>query len=303
MAAKPVRPVATLLALACVVLAACQAGPGPGKGAQRSAPEDCSPPPLQRADFPQLPRIDNRFRPLTPGMQFQLDGVVVGVDGVRHPHRIETTVTELTKRIDGVNTLAVFERDFHDGRITESELAFMAQDNHGAVWNLGEYPEVYDGDTLLGAPSAWLSGVGGARPGIELPGTPRVGDAAFAEGVAPNVNFKDCAFVFQTGQRVCVGEDCHDGVLVVDEFAPASKKEGHQRKFYAPGLGTVKVAAAGGVDAEELQLTRAAKLCRGEFIELQAAALAQDARAFQVAKDVYAGYPAAKQTLTAQLCG
>jgi hypothetical protein len=235
-------------------------------------------------------------------MQFLLDGVVVSSDGKKHPHRIETTVTALTKMIDGVNTLVIFERDYHDGRMAESELAFVAQDNHRSVWNMGEYPEIYDGGNLLGAPAAWLSGVAGARAGVEMPGSPRVGDPPFAEGIAPDVNFKDCGTVFRTGQRVCVRGQCRDGVLVIDEYAPLNKKEGHQRKYYAPGVGTIKVGAAGGADPEELELTSATTLCKADFEALQALALAEDARAYSSSKNLWSGYPPAKVTLTPQLC-
>jgi hypothetical protein len=289
---------APLLVVACI-----PAMPG-GKASSASgaATEDCSPVQLDRKTFPGIPKIDNQFRPLVPGTQFLLDGFVIGLNGTRHPHRIETTVTELTKVIDGVSTIVIFERDFHDGQMSESELAFMAQDSGGAIWNLGEYPEVYDGEHLLGAPSAWLSGVAGGRAGIEMPGKPRVGGSSFSEGLGPEVGFKDCAAVFKTDQRLCVRGTCYDGVVVVDEFAPLKRREGHQRKYYAPGVGTVKVGAAGGVDPEELELTKVAKLCQAGFAEQQALALAQDGRAYRVAKDLYGSYPPTKKTLEAQLC-
>lgn len=288
----------SLLLIACVPAVPGREAAPPGAGATN----DCSPVPLDRNSFPQIPNVDNQFRPFVPGMQFFLDGSVIGVDGSRHSHRIETTVTPLTKVIDGVNTIVVFERDFQDGQATESELAFVAQDNRGAVWNLGEYPEEYDSGHLLGAPSAWLSGSAGGQAGMEMIGNPRLGSPPFLEGLGPEVGFKDCGVVFQTNQRVCMRGNCYDGVLVVDEFAPLNKREGHQRKFYAPGTGTIKVGAAGGADPEELELTRAAKLCQGELADFQAQALAQDGRGYRVAKDLYARYPPAKETLRVQSC-
>ena len=62
----------------------------------------------------------------------------------RRPHQVITTVTDLTKVIDGVRTVVIWERDINDGRLLEGELAFQAQDDDGNVWNLGEYPEEYD---------------------------------------------------------------------------------------------------------------------------------------------------------------
>ena len=293
------------LAPALLLLACMPAVPNLGGQGARTGPaaaSDCGPLPLDAKSFPQLPRVDNRFLPLLPGMQLFLDGFVVTIDGARHPHRIDTTVTKLTKVIAGVNTVVVFERDIQDGRLAESELFFAAQDDQGRVWTFGEYPEEYDNGQLLGAPSTWLEGVAGARAGIAMLAQPRVGSSTYLQGLGPKVGFKDCATVFQTGQRACTPVTCYEDVLVTDEFAPLKPKDGHQRKLYAPAVGNIKVTAAGGVDPEALELTRAAKLCPAELQELQAQALSQDARGYQVARDVYAGTAPAKEELAAQPC-
>jgi hypothetical protein len=289
----------TLLCAACL--------PGFGGAAQQASPAaraatDCSPPALQRSSFPKTPRVDNRFLPLVPGMQFFLDGFVTSDDGTRHPHRIDTTVTRLTKVIDGVNTIVVFDRDIEDGQLTESEVFFVAQDDRGTVWNLGEYPEEYDSGQLMGAPSTWLSGVANARAGMAMIATPRVGSSTYLQGLAQDVGFKDCATVFGTGQRVCVPVRCYEEVLVTDEFAPLKPRDGHQRKFYAPGVGNIKVAAAGGVDPEALELSRAARLCPTEFSTVQALALDQDRRGYQVANDLYGSTQPASETLPDWTC-
>src|SRR5205085_8847383 len=144
------------------------------------------------------------------------------------------------------------------GVLQESELFFLAQREDGSVWTLGEYPEEYDNGELTGAPSTWISGTARARAGIAMLAQPKVGAPTYLQGLGPKVGFKDCATVFQTGQRTCVPTGCYDGVLVTDEFAPLEPEGGHQRKFYAPGVGVVRVGAAGGVDPEELKLTKAA---------------------------------------------
>lgn len=51
---------------------------------------------------------------------------------------------DLTKVIDGVRTIVLFDVDVQDGKVIESELFFVAQDRDGIVWTLGEYPEEYD---------------------------------------------------------------------------------------------------------------------------------------------------------------
>jgi hypothetical protein len=295
----------SFLILPALVFTACiptvgntggQAAPG------ASGANNCSPLPLDRKAFPDTPKVDNKYLPFIPGMQFFLDGFVAADDGTRHPHRIDTTVTQLTKVIDGVNTIVIFDRDIQDGQLAESELFFVAQDNQGKVWTFGEYPEEYDNGRLVGAPSAWLAGVAGGRAGIAMVDKPRVGSPTYLQGLAPEVGFKDCATVFETGRRVCVPVKCYDNVVVTDEFAPLKPRDGHQRKYYAPGAGNVKVAAAGGVDPETLELSKAARLCPSEFANVQGQALSQDSRGYQVAKDLYGDTPPAKQTLPLQNC-
>jgi hypothetical protein len=263
----------------------------------------CGPAPkLDRAAFPGIPKIDNKFLPLVPGMQLVLDGYVTEDDGLQHPHRIETTVTDLTKVIDGVRTIVVFDRDIEDGELIESELFFQAQAGDGTVWLLGEYPEEYESGTLMGAPSTWVSSVSGAKAGIAMLAKPTVGTTAYLQGVALKVGFMDCAVVFATGQQACVPVRCYDNVMVTDEWAPLDLAGGHQRKFYAPGVGNVQVAAAGGADPEILQLTKAAKLCGGALAKVRKLALAQDSRGYTVATSVYGKTPPAQNTLATRAC-
>ncbi len=54
------------------------------------------------------------------------------------------TVTDLTKVVNGVRAVVVWDRDYASGELQETELAFFAQDNDGNVWHLGEYPEEYE---------------------------------------------------------------------------------------------------------------------------------------------------------------
>jgi hypothetical protein len=227
---------------------------------------------------------------------------VIADDGTSHPHQIVTTVTDLTKVIDGIHTMVIYDVDLQDGVVQEAELFFLAQRDDGSQWTLGEYPELYDNGTLTGAPSTWISGIAKARAGRAMLAHPEVGTPTYLQGIAPAVGFDDCATVVQTGQHVCVTLRCFNDVLVTDEFAPNDPQGGHQRKFYAPGVGTIKVGAPSGVDPETLQLTRAQELCPAQFAQVRAQVLAQDARGYSVSPDVYAKTPHAKRTLRADTC-
>jgi hypothetical protein len=243
--------------------------------------------------FPDIPNIDNKWLPLLPGTNSVLEGTAVGDDGLMHAHRVVTTVTDLVKVIDGVRTVVVFDRDYDDGALAESELAFEAQDVGGTVWNVGEYPEEYDNRKLVGAPSTWIAGIAQAQAGVGMLANPRVGSRSYLQGVAPAVDFKDCAKVARTGQRTCVPVGCFDNVLVVDEWAPLDPEGGHQLKYYAPGVGTIRVDAAGGTTPEVLELVELTKLGSGAMARIRNEALKQDRRGYQVSPDVYGQTPPA----------
>src|SRR2546421_2665876 len=140
---------------------------------------------LHRNDFPAVPKVDNEFFPLTPGTKWVFKGTVDG-----EAHTVVTTVTDLTKVVDGVTSAVVLDEDLGPGRVLqEAELAFMAQDQQGTVWNLGEYPEVYENGQFVGAPDVWISGIAGARAGIGMLAHPATGTPTYLQGFAPAIDF------------------------------------------------------------------------------------------------------------------
>jgi hypothetical protein len=237
---------------------------------------------FDRADFSDPTRIDNRFFSLTPGKQYILDGTANRGGGVL-PHRVVFTVTDLTKVIDGVNCRVLYDRDYNDGALHESELAFFAQDDFGNVWNLGEYPEEYVDGVFIGAPSTWIAGVGGAEAGYHVPGTPKL-DARFLQGFVQDINFLDCGRVYQMGQSTCVPYNCYENVLVVAERSPLEPGTGHQLKYYAPGVGIARVGALEDPEAETLVLVNLLQLNPKELAEARTEALKLEERAYQVSE-------------------
>jgi len=235
------------------------------------------------ASFSDGATVDNRFFPLVPGIQFTFDGTVDGDNGKPVPHRVIFTVTDLTKVVDGVRTLVTWDQDITQGQLAETELAFFAQDDAGNVWNLGEYPEEREGTKFLGAPSVWIGGTAGSKPGVRMRAHPRVGTPSYFEGLAPSIDFHDKARVFQTGLRTCVPVGCFSGVLLIDEWTPGSPEDGHQRKYYTPGIGGIRVGAISG-EHERLALTRLRHLSPAAIAGARAEALKLEARAYRVSR-------------------
>ena len=86
-------------------------------------------------------------------------------DGKDVPHRVVTTVTDLTKVIDGVETVVVWEHDYEGEELVEAEIAFFGQDEAGNIWLIGEYPEEYVDGKIINTPT-WIYGLQDARPGF-----------------------------------------------------------------------------------------------------------------------------------------
>jgi hypothetical protein len=270
---------------ACACLVALAAGAAaPGSTARN----------VDRGTFSHPVRVDNRWFPLSPGTQFILQGRANRGQG-RLRHRVVFTVTDLTKVIDGVRNLVLWDRDYHAGRLQEAELTFHAQDDDGNVWNFGEYPEEYEHGKLAGAPDTWIAGTQRAREGILMLAAPRLGTPSYLQGWAPAIEFADRARVYRTGRRDCIPLACYDNVLVTDEWNPA-EPGAHQRKYYAPGVGNIRVGATGDDNEREtLVLVKVRHLGSGAMSTVRAQALTLDARAYRTRTDVYGHTPPAER--------
>jgi hypothetical protein len=243
--------------------------------------------PFFASDFPRSPRIDNRWLPMRPGIESVLSGTVREDDGKLHQHVIRSTVSTVTKVINGVQTRVLFERDYEDGLLQESELAFEAQDRDGTVWNLGEYPEEYEEGSLAGAPSTWIAGLAGARAGVNMPAHPSLRTPAYRQGVARSVGFLDCARFVRTSAHTCWAGSCTEHALVSDEWAPLDPEGGHQLKYYVADIGVVRVGAVDGVNPEVLRLTHRTRLTASALHRIDLQVLAQDRRGYRVSPHVY----------------
>ncbi|HKN90559.1 MAG TPA: hypothetical protein VJ622_09775 [Acidimicrobiia bacterium] len=272
---------------AAAALVALTALPAPRALATSGAP---SARPVTEKDFSvqrfsaRSTTVDNTFLPLRPGRQFTLTGTTTA-----GTHEVVFTVTNVTKWVDHVRTVVLWDRDFQDGVLAEEELAFWAQDDSGNVWLLGEYPEEIDATTgARSAPRTWLAGHQGATAGVLMRANPQTNTSAYLQGLAPAVQFIDEARVAQTNQTVCVPTGCYSGVLVVDEWNPQNQPaDGHQFKYHAPGVGVVQIVGKGGTEQETLVLTRDRILNPAEMQQATVRTLELDLHGYGVAPAVY----------------
>ncbi len=182
--------------------------------------------------------IDNRYFPLEPGTTWVYRGTKDG-DPVRNVTRVTDHVKMI--HIDGraLPAVQVLDRLFVAGALEERTLDWYAQDEHGNVWYLGEASvDLPSGDTS----GSWEAGVGGARPGIIMPAKPR-GAGAYMQEFAPAQGAQDRAAVkgFVGAKAVPYGTFHH----VLKTREGSCVEAGDEWKFYAAGVGNIKVQSLG----------------------------------------------------------
>ena len=117
-----------------------------------------------------------------------------------------------------------------------------------------------------------------------MPADPNVGTSPYLEGRSPEIEFLDCAKVFETGQNTCEPFNCYQNVLVIDEWSPLDPDGGHQRKYYAPGVGNIQIGAVGDPEGETLVLVEVAQLCSWARVKVNEEALKLDWRAYRISE-------------------
>ena len=235
---------------------------------------------LDPGQFTNPTAITNDYWPLKPGTQFVYEGFTME-EGVRTPHRIEITVTDLTKIIGGVRALVIHELDYVEDAVEEAELAFRAQDDEGNIWHLGEYTEIYSEIDYVGG-RIWMEGYPeGARAGIMFPAEPQAGGPSMSQGFAPDpYNWSDRGRVSSIDEQTTVAVGSYENVVVIEEFN--NEEPGAiQLKYYASGVGVVRIGW-GGDDAlqEEMELIELNELDEVAMQEIRNQALEMEARGY-----------------------
>jgi len=240
---------------------------------------------LNPKNFSNPTVIDNAWYPIKPGMRYTWSGFAVDEEGDEEAHSVVFVVTDLVKEISGVRTVVCWDRDFVDKEMEEAEIMFLAQDNNGAVWLLGEYPEEYS-DKKFEKQSSWINGIKDGHAGILVKKNPKLGDE-YSEGWAPSVEYTDHAMVYKVGQKVTTPVGKFDDVVVIDE----SNQEtigAHHLKFYGRGTGCVHIGWRGKkTDQEEMDLIKVEKIGEEEMAKAREASMSLEKHGFEVSKDVY----------------
>lgn len=229
----------------------------------------------------------NPWMPLAPGLQTVSKGFVNVGD--RHlPHVRVTTITDVTKVVNGVRAVLVLDQDYNGGQLSEQSIDYLAEDEGGNVWYVGSYTEAYEGGQFLNAQDAWLAGVNGAIAGMYMPGDPKTGTPPFYQTQIPGGE-QSTAEVVEVGQKTCVPFKCFTDVVVIQE-------QGTENKYWGPGVGGILTEPLAGAAQETEELVNAVQLSPKALAELSAEVVRLDRNAAVYAPTVFGGSKPAKRS-------
>ena len=266
---------------------------GDGDGSS-SAPAD--PTRFDPASFGDPVTATNKWLPLKVGRQWVREGLTdVGNRPV--PHRVISTVTDISREVEGVRTVAVLDQDIDGGQLVQQSLDYLARDEQGNIWLLGSYTEEYEGGEFVNATDAWLTGVDGAKPGILMPADPRTGTPPYFVERPPGGDEEEAvAQVVEAGKSQCVPFKCYEDVLIIREGKVAAPD--NEFKYYAPGVGQILNTPRSASQHHDVEkLINLTQLSPRGLAELSTEALKLDRNAKVEAPDVFGDAPTATQSL------
>ena len=175
----------------------------------------------------------NAYFILEPGYQLVFEGKEDGA-----PVQLTITVLNETKRIDGVETRVLEERETSNGKLAEVSRNYFAFDPTAhAIYYFGEDVDMYKDGKVVNHDGSWLSGVNGAKYGLVMPGAPRVGERYFQE-VAPGTAM-DRAETVSTNDTVHTPAGAFVHCVKIEETTPL-EPHSKEYKYYAPQVGLIQ---------------------------------------------------------------
>jgi len=212
-----------------------------------------------RAEVPSGPptfsnplNIDNVFFPFVPGGYKEFIGSDHGTKTGAIDYYLTETRTFMLKG-KKVKTRILVEEAFEGGELVERSFNYFAQADDGTVYYFGEVVNNYVDGVIDNHDGSWL--VGGAQkgdppqaevgiasvPAVFMPANPELGDAFKPEDLFPIVD--ETATVVGVDLDVLVLGEKYDGAIKIEETTLLAA--GSEFKWYAPGVGVVKVQTKG----------------------------------------------------------
>lgn len=196
--------------------------------------------PVQAQDAPWQDKFDLAACKMSPTGRAEYFILEPGFQSVLEDDdtRMQITVTNETRMVDGVLTRVVEEREWKNGKLYEVARNFFAIcEQTKDVYYFGEEVDFYDDKgKVVKHDGAWLAGRNGSRAGLIMPGSPKPKMKYYQE-VAPGVAM-DRAEVVSLKETCRTPAGVFKNCLKVKESSPLAR--GAEYKYHAPGIGLVR---------------------------------------------------------------
>ena len=152
--------------------------------------------------------------------------------------QLTITVLDETKKVAGVETRVVEERETKNGKLVEVSRNFFAISKRtNSVFYFGEEVDIYKDGKVANHEGAWLAGEKGAKFGLMMPGQVLL-KARFYQEIAPKVAMDRAEIVSMTETvKTPAGE--FKNCLKIEETTPLEPGV-KEYKFYAAGVGLIQ---------------------------------------------------------------
>ncbi len=195
-------------------------------------------------DFVSTDIAGNDFFPLLPLKTYSYEGK----DEDNKKVKVEEDFLNETKVVMGVTCRVVHAREWIEDVLTEDTFDWYAQDKQGNVWYFGEATEEIENGKVVSTSGSWEAGVDGALPGVIMPANLFPGlwyRQEYYKGEA-----EDAAQVLSLNKTITVSFGTFNNCLQTAEWNLLEPGV-VEHKYYASGVGLVKVEAVKGSRGNE----------------------------------------------------
>ncbi|MBE9552092.1 MAG: hypothetical protein IMF05_01385 [Proteobacteria bacterium] len=171
----------------------------------------------------------SRYFVMEPGFQLVLED---------DDTKLQVTVLDETKTVDGVVTRVVEEREWVDGALYEISRNYFAMcESTKDVFYFGEDVDFYKGGKVVKHDGSWLAGTDGSRAGLIMAGTPTLKMMYYQE-IAPGVAM-DRAEIVSLDETCKTPAGTFSKCMKVKEGTALNINEA-EYKYYAPDIGLIR---------------------------------------------------------------
>lgn len=243
---------------------------------------------LDPADFVDPTLDTNPFHPLKPGTQWVRGGSTL-VGGREVPYQVISTMSDVTRVIEGVPAIAMLDESEDAGEIAQIGMDYLALDKDGNVWLVGGYTEDYEGGEYTNSEDHWLGAMEGATVGVLAPAEITMSTPFWCIGGDASED-PSVGLPVEVGKQECVAFGCYDDIRVVQEGQSGAPD--NEYKYYAPGVGVVRnVPLNASLHQDRFELFNLIELSPEGLAEVSQRVLDLEEHARETAPEVFGGTP------------